>query len=193
MHIEGNMQKLQDIVTELMEGGFYGVEYWTNLLNEKLERILLTRVDEILDAFVINLDEDWDVQQTRLSELEDGDEDNPFIRKAPIKHSVRITNNMMQVQPPMADAKMALGQDLQLLLGMLAGQLKPTHELKDADGRELPRETFKSMVAHINTGKLVMCYRKIEQVAHAATDYCDTWTSYQVWNIFVQNFTISLQ
>eukprot|EP01083_Nonionella_stella_P229010 811073_1 len=119
------IEKLQKIVNKLDDGGFCGVPYWTGILDEKLERILLMRIDEILDGWVLTLDEDWDIMKTRIDDMDDGDmnaEENIFLRKDPIKHIIKISNNLLQVQPSIQDAKVLLGQDLQALLSMIVEQ-----------------------------------------------------------------------
>eukprot|EP01083_Nonionella_stella_P096780 272139_1 len=181
------IEKLQKIVNKLDDGGFYGVPYWTSILNKKLERILLLRVDEILDGWVLTLDEDWDILKTRIkNETEDGgldetDADNIFIRKEAIKHIIKINNNVLQVQPSISDAKMLLGQDLQSLLSMVVEQPRPKSDLaRQLDDDEDERNnTFRSILDKINTDKIINCYRKIQEITRAAGDYAHTWLSYQ--------------
>ena len=81
------------MVNKLDDGGFYGVPYWTEILNQKLERILLLRVDEILDEWIKTLDEDWDIMNRRVNDMDEADEDNIFCRKQSVKHTIRIHHN----------------------------------------------------------------------------------------------------
>ena len=183
-NISGKIAKLQKIVNKLDDGGFYGVPYWTTVLNEKLERILLKRVDEILDGWVKTLDEDWDIMKSRLNDADDDEEsdENIFLRKEPIKHTIKIVNNVLQVQPPIEDAKMTLGQDLQSLISMVVSQPKPKSDLgrdNDDDDEDETKNTFKSILNNINSDKIIQCYNKIEEITFAAAEYSHTWLSYQ--------------
>merc|ERR1712129_20865 len=136
-----------------------------SILNEKLEKILLKRVDEILDGWKKTLDEDWDItkNQRDADDEDEDDEDALFRRKSPIKHTIKINNNLLLVQPSISDAKMLLGQDLQSLLSMIVSQPRPKSDSardngdadEDNDDDEDGKNTFKSILNDINMEKMI--------------------------------------
>jgi len=104
-NLQQSLAALQGIVDKLDGGGFYGVPAWCQNLNSKLERILASRLDEVLDGCRATLDHNWptgdvDVDEEVLK--------NPFRRTAPIKHTIKITGSQqLEVQPPVAHARAA--------------------------------------------------------------------------------------
>ena len=89
-NLQQSLAALQGIVDKLDGGGFYGVPAWCQNLNSKLERILASRLDEVLDGCRATLDHNWptgdvDVDEEVLK--------NPFRRTAPIKHTIKITGS----------------------------------------------------------------------------------------------------
>ena len=182
-NITERIEKLQHIVNRLDDGGFYGVPYWTAILNQKLERIFKSRVDEILNGWMESLDEDWNQRQQRVVDAHFEDDDavhNIFARHEPIVHEIKVHNNILKIEPCISEAKLSLGRDIQSLLAMLVNQPRPRSDHGHQEDDEEEEETsFKSLLPYLNTAKIVEGYRKIDRLVSLANDYSQTWLYYQ--------------
>jgi len=177
--LNNKIASLQTIIHSLDDGIFNAVNHWCNVLNSKLEKILLSRIDEVLDGWRSTLNFDWPIGD--VSELDPKVKDNPFRRKEAIKHTIRISpNQVLEVQPSIADARMQLGQDLQVLLSMIVDLNRP----KSDNDATTPKTTFRSILNNINTDKIIDCYKKIEEITNRASSYAKEWLAYQaLWDM----------
>jgi dynein heavy chain 1 len=190
--LNSRIAKLQSIVDKLDNGGFHAVPFWCAALNEKLEAILLARVDEILNGYMQVLDEDWtqEAAENESSDDEDSKEEDANaaqrasslkVRSA-LRHSIKISSSQrLVVEPPIADARMKLGQDLQSMLTLIVEQPRPR---SDSDDDHKSETTFRLILNQINIEKVVDCYKKIEDICGKADRFANTWLSYQaLWDM----------
>lgn len=95
--------QLQKIVDQLDDGGFHNVPYWSNMLCKKLDVILLSRVDEVLEDWLLRLDEDWsqdydsdeDDDESKEEDQERDDDDDISCLVCVFLYSSIITNLYM--------------------------------------------------------------------------------------------------
>ncbi|ETO01765.1 hypothetical protein RFI_35674, partial [Reticulomyxa filosa] len=107
-------EQADQILLEL-EKCFSGVIDWTENLNIKIESILLKRVEEVIDGWRMTLNTNWP-----LNSSANDIEENPFWRNSAIIHNIKMTpNQKIEIEPPMPEAKMVLGQDLQTWIAMI--------------------------------------------------------------------------
>ncbi|ETO06024.1 hypothetical protein RFI_31372, partial [Reticulomyxa filosa] len=127
------IELLQTIVPQLDYNSFFGVIDWTENLNIKMESILLKRIEEVIDGWRMTLDINWTLNSS-TNDIKELKKENPFWRNAAIIHNIKMTpNQQIEIEPPMSEAKMLLGQDLQTWLAMIVS-LK--HPRSDSDQSE---------------------------------------------------------
>lgn len=99
-----------------------------------------------------------------------------------IRHSVKISSShRLIVEPPIANARMRLGQNLQSLISMIVDQPRPTSDTVAEDGK---RATFRSILVNMNVNKIIACYAKIEDICRRADIFADSWLTYQaLWDM----------
>ncbi|ETO01300.1 hypothetical protein RFI_36140, partial [Reticulomyxa filosa] len=114
-------------------------------------------------------------------DIEELKKENPFWRNSAIIHVIKMTpNQKIEIEPPMSEAKMVLGQDLQTWLAMIVSLKRPR---SDSDQSE-EESTYRSILDHINMNKIVDCYSKIHHLCEDATKYAYSWLSYQaLWDL----------
>ncbi|ETO35334.1 dynein heavy chain [Reticulomyxa filosa] len=113
---------------------------------------------------------------------------NTFWRNSPILHVITISSNQkIEIEPPMMESKLNLGQDLQMWLAKIVSLKRPTvysKEEKDNDKEQGEEETFRSILNAVKIENIIQCYAKIQKVCEVATKYAYSWLSYQgLWDL----------
>jgi dynein cytoplasmic 1 heavy chain len=131
-------------------------------------------------------------------QLGDGDEKYvsvlDFVLAEPVRHEITMRNQVLQVHPPLEDARLALTKDLMRRMGVvlelprlrcfwtnnasISTQDNKAQSLSDAE------KTFRSVLSKIKNEDLQQCFDRIESKISLARTYLNSWLQYQaLWDM----------
>lgn len=135
-------------------------------MNEKIEAILTSRLEQLLEAWV-----------TEFTEFE---QKGGELIKNPLVLDVKLLNRTIMIEPSLPEAKAFWYKQLHEQIEVICGLERITTQIEEGQDN-----TYKNLLLkmgekfNINTA-----YKSIEKTFKDARDYIKTWKSYQaLWDI----------
>merc|ERR1712038_254362 len=190
---------LQDVIDRLERNKFSNLGGWVKEIDEKVEENLIKRLEEMLQLWVKAMDvelvteeADFDIEKA-ISERKSGDTSKdldkekrrclPFVIKEPIRLSITIRNQALQVDPPLEEARQRLTKDVQKWIGVIA----ELPRLKCSDFANQKFTSYRSGLGKLDPEFVKKCVDKMNEKMEKAQKYVDSWMKYQtLWDLSIE-------
>ncbi|XP_063712959.1 cytoplasmic dynein 1 heavy chain 1-like isoform X4 [Symsagittifera roscoffensis] len=184
------LQKIQDAVDELNLASFSNLPFWVKIVEEKLEKKLVVRLEAGLKAWSEKLlsgikevkdDDEMEDTEPEVGHKLGGD---PVI--PPLVHEIRIINQVMQLSPCIEECRYQLIQALNAWEAHVL-ELPRIQTQRFQVGTEVQTiRRYTHLLDGMPNGytNLVDAYKAIETVVAAVENYTQTWLNFQaLWDL----------
>lgn len=191
------MAALQQIVSELELGSFSNLDCFAADLDQRTEAILLTRLEELVELWMLCFNQDNVSDPARGAE-DDAETDamqplqpSDYIRQqadaARSRLEIKVKNSVLVVDPPIEWARRTWLQQLSAQIGIIA-EIPRIRHTTYSDFGEVKSErgdaTHESLVHQFPIGVLRSVYNTIESRARECEKYVESWLAYQsLWDL----------
>lgn len=199
---EEHLAKIQKIVDKLNLEGYANLEVWAQELDKKVEQVLLLRLKGVLEHWCSEIAKDSEAFHSSRSAgrpLSNGIAHNAApaaneaeydnLRISPVKHEIRIRNQVIYLDPPVDAAKMSWYSQLQQWMGVICHLQRIQSSRYDAIGLESRKPdpeqvTYISILAQLPLAQLQKPFALIESRTKELSQYVDKWLEFQaLWDL----------
>ncbi|KAK6191509.1 hypothetical protein SNE40_003176 [Patella caerulea] len=187
------LNKIQKAVDNLSLHSFSNLPQWVAKMDEEVERRLAARLEAGLKAWTVCLsrkeedtvDHSMDTDEPKTPAPKPGGE--PQIK--PLIHELRITNQVIYLNPPMEDARFNILQELFAWEAVITGLPRIQHSRYKVQGLDVESEadmTYRNVLTKLPTGSSVLedAYSAISKTVSELKEYVNVWLRYQsLWDL----------
>ncbi|SMQ54365.1 unnamed protein product [Zymoseptoria tritici ST99CH_3D7] len=177
-----HLETLQRAIDQLNLEGFANIPYWVAQTNDRVVEILHARLQQALKDWTEDFEHGFGAEQNSQSEV-----GSPNIDV--FAHDIVMQSQIIQLEPPLEDAKAGWLGNLHAWLGTVCSLPKlqaSRFENALTVGTSAPTITY-SELAIMSMGALASLYECIEKKLSVAQRYVDEWLQFQsLWDLQMQ-------
>ena len=166
---EKRLATIQKIIGDFDLEDLSNLTFWVARLNEDVEKILVNRLEELLQSWV-----------KEFSELENEEIPVGTLIKESMELVLKLQNRQMLLEPSLAEAKAIWYKELHNQVEVICGLEKLS--IRDSDAKDT---TYKGLLVKMGENfNIRSVYTKLEEKFTEANSYVETWRNYQaLWDI----------
>ncbi|XP_075239024.1 cytoplasmic dynein 1 heavy chain 1-like isoform X4 [Convolutriloba macropyga] len=193
------LQKIQDAVDELNLASFSNLPFWVKIVEEKLEKKLVVRLEAGLKSWteklLAGLKESQGGRDDDNTEMEDTEPQQGYKLGGepvipPLVHEIRIINQVMQLSPCIEECRFQLIQALNAWEAHVL-ELPRIQTQRFQVGTEVQMvRRYTHLLDSMPNGyiHIVEAYKAIEKVVTAVESYTQTWLNFQaLWDLSIDH------
>eukprot|EP01064_Diplonema_japonicum_P034641 TRINITY_DN7253_c0_g2_i1.p1 TRINITY_DN7253_c0_g2~~TRINITY_DN7253_c0_g2_i1.p1 ORF type:complete len:4818 (+),score=1605.91 TRINITY_DN7253_c0_g2_i1:85-14538(+) len=191
------LESVQKVLDDLNLEKFSNMGFWVKDLDEKVERILTTRLTEVLKQWTYRFMKLGDSEETTEGGGTGGGEEKPRNSKKarfhmePVEIKIKIHNRVMVLEPSIDLARMEWTQRLQEVLGWIlnvpklqASRYDDSLAGVDQTGGVLPDTSYTAVFEMVDSTVVYNAFSKIDKRCTEAFKYFEDWMKFQaLWEM----------
>ena len=165
--LEDRLNQIQKVIGDFDLEDLSNLSFWVARLNEKIETILITRLEQLLKSWV--------------EEFQDPDGKGGNLIKSKMVLDIKLANRTILLEPSLAEARAYWYKELHNQVEVICGLEK----LSIRNNDESQETTYKGLLLKMGEQfNIKKAYSILEEIFSKAEVYVDEWKSYQaLWDI----------
>ncbi|XP_065175263.1 cytoplasmic dynein 1 heavy chain 1-like [Sycon ciliatum] len=187
----GVLQRIQKAVDELNLHSYSNLSQWVATLDEQVEQHLATRCELALEAWTAHL-KTFGTAKAAASALEESEAPTQLAGYRPevkgVRHEIRITNQVLYLNPPVEHTRSQLLLQLHQWLGILTSlpRIQSSRYTVGVERVDSMSTTYRNLLARLPAGTAPLhgAYEAIEARCREVEAYVKVWLQYQsLWDM----------
>ncbi|MCQ2815661.1 MAG: AAA family ATPase [archaeon] len=169
--ISNRIKQIQKIMDNIKDCS--NVKIWVNEMDSKLEKILIKKLEEVIQT--------WLKEFLAPKPLQD-----PLLLQEVSVHKIKISDQVIYLEPTIFEAREFWYNQFHQAISIITSNQRLRNRLEESSLKktETTESTYKDIVLKIDPSLLQNTYKALEDKFMECEEYVKTWFSYQVlWNI----------